>query len=161
MKTKLLSFLFILLSGITFSQVTTEPTIPTPNSEITITLDATGTGLENYTGTVYAHTGVTANGEQWQYVIGEWGENAQQPELTRDSSNPNIYTLEISPNVYEFYNAPTTDEITQLSFVFRSSDGSQQTSPDFFIDLYNEGPAVSSCWCRRSSSPQTRGTPAV
>lgn len=121
-----------------FSQVTTTPALPTANNEIIITLDATGTGLDGYTGDVYAHTGVTINSDKWQNVIESWGNNSTQPKLTRDSSNTNLYTLLITPSVYSFYGVATTKTITELDFVFRASDGSKQTA-DIFVPIYKEG----------------------
>ncbi|MCF6167954.1 alpha-amylase family glycosyl hydrolase [Lutibacter sp.] len=138
MKTKLIIFL-LLLPIFTFSQVTTNPTIPIVSGEITIIFDATGTGLDGYTGDVYAHTGVTVNGAQWQNVIGSWGDNTTQPQLTRDSSSPNLYTLLIAPDIFSFYGVSTSDTVTELSVVFRSSDGTKQTNPDIFITIYAEG----------------------
>ncbi|UOB18799.1 alpha-amylase family glycosyl hydrolase [Abyssalbus ytuae] len=135
MKKLLLSTLF-LLSVLAYGQVTTTPTIPTANDEITITFDATGTPLENYTGTIYAHTGATVNGADWQNVIGTWGNNTTQPELTNTSGS--IYEFTITPNIYTYYNINTTSTITQLSFVFRSSDGGTQTT-DIFVPIYDDG----------------------
>ncbi|SDY02924.1 Por secretion system C-terminal sorting domain-containing protein [Lutibacter oricola] len=136
---KAILFLSILFSfNHVFSQVTTVPTVPTATNEITITLNTTGTGLENYTGDIYAHTGVTYGGAQWQNVISDWGEN-DQPKLTQDTTNSNLYTLVITPNVYDFYGVATTETITELCFVFRSEDGSLQTSPNIFVKIYEEG----------------------
>ena len=136
---KLYTFLTLLISLSVFSQVSTVPSTPTANNQITITFNATGTGLEDYTGTIYAHTGITIDNATWENVIGEWGANNDQPQLTRSSTNPNSYTLEITPNVYSFYGAATTANITAMSFVFRSADGSLKNGSDIFIPLYEEG----------------------
>ena len=136
---KIVLFIFLSCTGFLFSQVNTVPTIPTANSEITVTFNATGTPLANYTGDVYAHTGITANGVRWQNVIGTWGTNTTQPKLTRSTSNANLYTLVITPTVYEFYGVATTVVITELNFVFRSSDGNTKNGPDIFIPIYAAG----------------------
>ena len=136
MKHKLL-LLLLIVPILAFAQVTTNPTIPTANNEVTITFDATGTPIENYTGDLYTHTGVTVNGTQWQNVIGEWGNNTTQPQLTRDGSNPNLYTLLITPDVTTFYGV-ATGTISELNFVFRASTGSPQ-SPDIFVPIFAEG----------------------
>ena len=139
MKLKLLISLF-LLPFFAFSQaVTTVPTIPTANSQITVTFNAVGTPLEGYTGDVYAHTGVTANGVKWSNVIGTWGTNTTQPKLTRSTTNANLYTLVITPTVYAFYNVATTVAITELNFVFRSSDGNTKNGPDIFVPIFAAG----------------------
>jgi len=141
MKKTVLLF-FLIISNITFSQVSTVPTIPTALNEITIKFDATGTDLEDYTGDIYAHTGVitsnSTNNKDWKYVIAGWTENISKAKLTRDKSNSNVYTLVISPNVTTFYGVPTTETITNLAFVFRSSDTNKQTV-DLFVKLYEEG----------------------
>jgi 1,4-alpha-glucan branching enzyme len=138
MKLKLL-ILFFLAPILSFAQITTNPTLPTANNEITITFDATGTELDGYTGDVYAHTGVTIDANKWQNVIGDWGSNSTQPQLTRDSSNSNLYTLVITPDVFTFYGVASTENITEIDLVVRSADGSQQSRPDYFIPLYQEG----------------------
>jgi 1,4-alpha-glucan branching enzyme len=130
---------------ISFSQiVTTTPTYPTQNDSIVVYFDATQTGaseLLNYTGTVYAHTGVTVDSagvktKNWQYVIGSWGQT-NQPMLTR--LGPNLYKLTIGfPR--KFYNVTNPlEKITQLDLVFRSSDASKQTRPDIFYSLFQSG----------------------
>ena len=135
---KTLLFFYLLIPAFFFAQVTTAPALPSANDEITVTLVTTGTGLDGYTGDVYAHTGVTVDGEQWQNVVGDtWGNNAGNPKMTK--INNITYELVISPDVYTFYGVATDKTISEMSFVFRSSDASRQTSPDTFISLYEDG----------------------
>lgn len=120
--------------------VVTVPAYPTQTDSITVYFDASQPGAEellNYTGIVYAHTGVNTNLGNWQHVIGDWGNNTNQPALTRDSSNH--YHLTIGyPR--EFYNVTDpAEQITALALVFRSSDATRQTRPDIFTDLYETG----------------------
>ncbi len=66
MKNLLYVFLFaITVYSVSFAQpVTIDPATPTQYDSIVVFFDATqpgGTGLLNYTGTVYAHTGVNTN----------------------------------------------------------------------------------------------------
>jgi len=136
MKQKLLYLLFF-LPFIVASQVTTSPAVPTANDAITVTLTTTGTGLDGYTGDIYAHTGVTVDGDQWQNVIGNWADNANNPKLTK--INTTTYELVITPDVYTFYGVATNKSITELDFVFRSSDASKQTKPDIFIEIFEAG----------------------
>jgi len=126
---------FNLISG---QVVTTVPVFPTENDNITIYFHAAkgDAGLKGYTGRVFAHTGVTINGKKWQNVVGpNWGDDANQPELTRSNSNPDLYTLVIG-NPHTFYkdstgNAiPASTEITELSFVFRSEGSNGPTGRD-------------------------------
>ena len=128
----------ILLGNILSGQiVTTDPAIPTADAAVTLTFNAGGTGLEGYTGDVYAHTGVTVNGNAWQNVIGSWGNNTTQPQLTNIGTD--LYEMIIEPTIRDYYNVSATGVISQICLVFRSADGSQQTSPDIFIEVYELG----------------------
>lgn len=138
LKKYFLALVLILSSFFIKAQVTTTPTLPTVSDAITITFDATGTELANYSGTVYAHTGVTLSGLKWQKVKGTWGNNATQPALTKISTN--IYQLSITPNVTSYYGI-TTGTVSELDFVFRSADGPKQypRGSDIFIPIYAAG----------------------
>ena len=134
-------FFVIITSTISFTQiVTTTPEYPTQNDSIVIFFDATQPGasaLLNYTGTVYAHTGVTSNLGQWQHVVGSWGNNSNQPALTR--INTNLYKLTIGyPRTFYSVTNPS-EKILKLSMVFRSADATKQTNPDILIDLFEPG----------------------
>jgi len=142
---KYFSLLLILyMAGFNYSQVTTTfPLYPTQNDSIVVHLDATQPGAQellNYTGTVYAHTGVNSNLGNWQHVIGSWGNNTTQPALTRLGAN--LYQLKIGyPRVFYSVTNPS-EKINSLALVFRSADGSKQTRPDIFVDLYEPGITV-------------------
>lgn len=121
---KIYSFLLLLISCSSFSQVSWQGGVtPEANQAGTILFDKTGTGLASYTGTIYAHTGVTLNGTPWQNVISNWG-NTNQPALTLVSGN--IYKLELTPTLQNFYSV-TTGAISKVNIVFRSATGAQQT----------------------------------
>lgn len=144
MKMYILRFLFVLLGFITFnvqSQVTTDPAIPTADEAVTIQLNTTGTGLDGYTGIIYAHTGVTVNGNKWQNVIGSWGNNTNQPQFTNTGTN--TYELVIQPSIREFYSVAAGDLISEICLVCRSADGTQQTSPDIFVEVFEIGINIS------------------
>ena len=145
MKSKLLILLSIIFGQFSYSQLITTTTLyPTENDSIVVYLDATQPGAEgllNYTGTVYVHTGVTNSTGIWQHVIGTWGVNTTQPALTRLGSN--LYKLIIGyPR--KFYGISNSSEhITALDFVFRSSDATKQTKPDIFYSLFPSGYTLS------------------
>ncbi len=142
---KYFSLIFIFfIAGFSYSQVTaTFPQYPTQNDSIVVYLDATQPGAQellNYSGTVYAHTGVNSNIGNWQHVIGSWGNNTTQPALIRLGAN--LYQLKIGyPRTFYSVTNPT-EKINSLAMVFRSADGSKQTRPDIFIDLYEPGITV-------------------
>ena len=119
-------FFFTLIINLSFAQVSWQGgSTPEANQTATILFDKTGTGLSAYGGTIYAHTGVTVNGNVWQNVLGSWGSNTTQPALTLVSGN--IYKLDLTPTIQDFYNNPT-GTISKINIVFRSADGTQQTS---------------------------------
>lgn len=127
----LLILLFISLQA-SSQVITSVPAFPTESSDITITFDASkGTaGLANFTGDVYAHTGVitttSTSDTNWRYVVAGWGEFIPKAKLTRSESNPNIYTLVIG-NPRTYYNlTDPAEKILKLAMVFRSGAG---TSP--------------------------------
>lgn len=134
----------VLIFSTAFSQiVVTIPEFAAENDSIVIKFDATQTGaaeLVNYTGTVYAHSGVTTNKGSWQHVIAPWQTNLPKAALTRLSAN--LYQLTIGyPREYYSVTDPA-EHITALDFVFRSSDGSKQTRPDIFVTLFTPGLSV-------------------
>lgn len=122
---KIYILLLLFISCNTFSQVSWQGGItPEANQAGTILFDKTGTGLASYTGTIYAHTGVTLNGTAWQNVISNWG-NTNQPALTLVSGN--IYKLDLTPTLQNFYSV-TSGTISKINIVFRSATGTQQTT---------------------------------
>lgn len=131
MKKIIYAFLF-LVSCIVQAQVTTTPSPFEATQSVTINFDKTGTPLASYTGTIYAHIGVTVNGTNWQYVKGAWGNNTTQPAMTLVSGN--VYKLDIAPDLYTYFGAPTTSSITKICVVFRNAAGTAQTS-DIFINV--------------------------
>jgi glycosidase len=140
-----------LLSITAFAQVTTNPALPNDTKAVTITFDAAqGTaGLKDYTGDVYAHTGVitdkSTSSTDWKYVVAGWTVNVPKAKLTRISAN--IYTLSISPDIRSFYGVPSGETIQQMAFVFRSADqtkeGKATGGKDILVNVYPEGLNVS------------------
>jgi hypothetical protein len=98
---------------------------PDATSSATILFDKTGTGLAAYTGTIYAHTGVTLNGTPWQNVKGSWANNTTQPAMTLVSGN--IYKLDLTPTILSFYGI-ASGTITKINIVFRNAAGNAQSA---------------------------------
>ncbi|HLF64955.1 MAG TPA: FG-GAP-like repeat-containing protein [Saprospiraceae bacterium] len=122
--------------------VWTVPAFPTKFDDVTVFFDASqGNGaLEGFQGSVFAHTGVisseSANGNDWQHVIGNWGTPDPRVLMTREEEN--IYSL--SYNITDFYNIPVPEEVYQMAFVFRNVNGSivgrDTDGSDIFTDVY-------------------------
>ncbi|NOY37804.1 MAG: T9SS type A sorting domain-containing protein [Chlorobi bacterium] len=132
--------------------VTTDPAVPVVDQPVTIYFDATqGTGgLKDYTGDVYAHTGVitdqSTSGSDWKYVKTSWGQNTPETKMTRISAN--LYKLDIGPSIREYYNVPSGEKITDMAFVFRSDfpysgtsyyEGKETGGLDIFVEVFEQG----------------------
>ena len=145
-----LSVLFLLITTSILSAqiITSEPTFPTENDSIIIYYDATegNQGLMGYAGNdVYAHTGVITNYSQsssdWKHTIATWTENKPQAQLTRVDTD--LYRLVIGfPRDY-YSMSDLNEEIFQLAFVFRNSNGSvtgrDVGGANIYYDLYEPG----------------------
>ena len=147
MKWSIITLLFLIFVCHTSDAqvVISNPTFPSSQDEITLTFDATlgNKGLQDFQGTVYAHTGLITDlsktGTDWKYVQGTWGtENA--PVMTKISDNK--YTLTIR-KIYEFYGVPETEKILQIAILFRDKTGEitgrNSDGSDIFINLYDDG----------------------
>lgn len=127
--------------------VTTLPSLVTENQQVTIVFDATkGTaGLTDYNGDVYAHTGVitdkSTSSSDWKYVLAAWTVNVDKAKMVRTA--PNRYTLQLTPDIRQFYGVPSGEKILKLAFVFRSSDGSKEGKDtggkDILVDVFDAG----------------------
>ena len=118
------------------------PEKPSINEPIVVTFNAlhSSGSLKGYAGDVYAHTGLMTIGkDDWQYQT-NWGNNDNKYKL--QSIGLNRWQFIIPNGIKEFYGVNDIDEVTQLNFVFRSTDGKQ--SEDIFIPIYPELCKVSS-----------------
>ncbi|WP_299253822.1 alpha-amylase family glycosyl hydrolase [uncultured Lacinutrix sp.] len=146
---KILSLVLFLSVLNTYAQISWQGgTAPEETDAATLLFDKTGTGLDSYTGTIYAHTGVTIDdGADWQNVIGSWGNNTTQPALTLVSGN--IYKLDLTSTIRDFYNYSNAGSITAINIVLRSADGSQQSTDlqiavgSFQVTMINPSPTNS------------------
>lgn len=132
------------------SQVTTKPAMPVASEGVTITFyaDQGTAGLKNYTGDIYAHTGVitskSTSDSDWKYVKAGWTENLPACKLTRVSTNE--YTLTITPSINEFYGVPSGEIVKKIALVFRSANGAKEGNAtggkDILASVYESGLSV-------------------
>jgi len=119
--------------------ITSIPALPDPNGSVEITFNAErGTaGLRGFIGDVYAHTGVITNRStgptDWRYVKTNWGQNTPETKLTRMGTDRWRLTI---PNIRAYYNVPQSEEILQLTFVFRSASSTQEGKETGGKDIY-------------------------
>jgi 1,4-alpha-glucan branching enzyme len=154
---KKLSLTILILNVFLFSHaqlITTDPALPVVTNAVTITFNAAlgSGGLAGYTGDVYAHTGVitqySTNGSDWKYVKTNWGVNTPDTKLTRIGTD--LYTLQVTPNIRDYYGVPADEKILQMAFVFRSGaqvngsylEGKTETFGDIYVDVYEAGLSV-------------------
>jgi glycosidase len=135
-------FLIVSSSGLS-QMITTDPAVVTTGKVIKIYYDSSKDPgeLHNYSGDLYAHTGVMIEGlSTWQHVIGAWGNNSAQPKLSKVGQNPYLYELVITPDIKAFYGVSASEKVLKIALVFRTqSDPYQQTRPDIFIDVFQTG----------------------
>jgi len=131
--------------------ITADPPFPTSTDQVIITFDATqgSGGLEGYTGTVYAHTGVitdqSTSGSDWKYVKADWGVNIPDCKMVKIGAD--LWQLTIAPSIRDYYGVPTNETIEKLAFVFRSEaevdgqwlEGKTETGGDIFYDVSTSG----------------------
>ena len=109
-KLLIIIFCFLGFSGLLTGQmITTDPAVPTTGKIIKIYYDSSKDAgdLHNFTGDLYAHTGVTLLDIPWQKVIGTWANNSTQPKLTYLGTYR--YELDITPDIKTFYSLSGTD----------------------------------------------------
>lgn len=105
-----------------------EPATAKQDEQITVYFNATrgNAGLKDYTGDVYAHTGIltseSKNTGDWKHAPGGWPVNEDKYKFTRSATDPNIYYWTVVPS--EFYNLDANEVITDLAFVMRNYAGS-------------------------------------
>ena len=124
--------------------VTTRPEFPTADDSVTIYFDATkGTqGLKDFTGDVYAHTGVITDQSSgdldWKYVVSDWGVNT--PKIKMKRVDTNRYALKVGSSIRAYYGVPQGEKIEKMAFVFRNSDGTKEAKAeggnDIFANVY-------------------------
>jgi 1,4-alpha-glucan branching enzyme len=127
---KKITLLFLLISSLGFAQFTSAPSPAIASGIVTLNFNKTGTPLSSYTGTIYAHIGLTVNGTRWQNVKGTWGNNPTQPALTLVSGT--TYKLDLTPDLYTYFGVPTSSSITEICVVLRNDAGNVQTADTFF-----------------------------
>ena len=151
-----------LLPGAARAQVVAaSPTFFTENTPVTLTFDATqGNGaLAGFTGNVYLWSGVVTNqsptNTTWRYTHGaNFGQADPSAQLTRASTNPNRYTITLTPR--SFYAVPAGETILRLGMIFKDAAGNtvgrSSTGGDIFVDVWQGQFAV------RITEPAVSGT---
>jgi hypothetical protein len=145
MRKKLYTILLALFSLNLSAQIlSSTPAFPTQTDQITIIYDATS-GNGDLTGfiPIYAHTGVissnSANANDWQHVIGNWG--TADPNVVMTPLGNNLHQIVITPQT--FYGLNVDETVSKLMFVFRNQQGTtvgrNADGSDIYLDIYPAG----------------------
>lgn len=125
--------------------ITPSSDFPTDTENFSIIFDTSAgdEGLKDVAESLYAHTGVTINGKDWQYST-DWNTPLGKHQLT--SLGNNKWKLEMPAGIRAFYSVPEEETIQRISFVLRNADGSAQCKnadgSDIFLNIYRPGLAV-------------------
>ena len=107
------------------------PSAPDADKDLTILFKAAKSSpLYGYTGDVYAHTGVVAEGT-WMHVPAEWGQNTPKCKMIKVEDN--VWRINYTPTLRQWFGSGET-AINTVGIVVRSSDGNKQTD-DFFVTV--------------------------
>ena len=116
----------------------TEPRVFTAEDEVTLTVDVSGTSLEGHAGSVFIWAwiaeGCSSDCDAPSNVDNPSGEVAEDAQMNRSESNPNIYTKTFVPQDF-FSKSPA--ELVRIGFKLKSaawSDG-KQTDNDAFLSV--------------------------
>lgn len=133
------------------AQVSTTPAVIEAGytGQVTITFDPSkgNGGMANAT-KCYAHTGLITSQSKstgdWKNTVSGW-RAANTPQLTKVGTKWEL----VIPNIYTFYNVPTTTEIVALAFVFHdgpggSKEGKTAAGSDILIFIGEE--TVADIW---------------
>lgn len=128
---------------ILIAQVTTIPAILQKGytGEVTIIFNPNegNKGMQGAT-QCYAHTGYN----NWQGAP-EWRSGLAKHKMTKNADGN--WELKLTPNMYEYYGATTSTDITRLCFVFNDGpngekEGKDASGQDIFVNLAEAGLAV-------------------
>lgn len=123
----LFNLLFLILTLSHAQIVSLDPGTAGPDDLATLIFDASeGNGELIGASKVYVHHGVITDsptGTDWQYVIGNWGQDDGIGEMTPVAGQPDKWQLELTPTLRSYFGVPSGEGIFRLALVFRSADG--------------------------------------
>ncbi len=138
----LFSFFALVTAVVVRAQVSCDPPFPTINDAPTIYYDASqGTGgLKDCNCDIYIHTGVITNLStgpgDWKHVNQQWGVIKPEWKLTKVSGN--LFSFKYPKAIKDYYGLTATETVKQMSYVFRTGDGSKEGKGAGGVDMYYE-----------------------
>ena len=122
------SSLFLISTTLPAQIVTLSPERATAEDSVVVIFDASK-GNAGLIGAekVYMHSGLVISGPdgtEWEFVIGNWGQDDGVGQMTQVTGNSNKWQLILAPSLREYQNAPEGTNYFRLAMVFRNADGS-------------------------------------
>ena len=92
--------------------------------------------FSGYDGKLYAHIGVV--NFEWEHVQADWDVNVEKC-LWQKTEVADVWKLPIEPTIRQWFGADDDEPLTRIGVVVRNADGTEQTKPDFFLTVKDEG----------------------
>ncbi len=135
---KKITFLILLFTIVSYSQVTISPNLNDLNQQITITVDANSiaTNCNGFStpSKVYIHSGVGDNSNAFGIqTIGNWGQDDGVGQMT--SNGDGTWSITFVPSTYYSLSAMEQANVTQMGMVFRNETGNQELKDNNCADF--------------------------
>lgn len=92
--------------------------------------------FSGYDDELYAHIGVV--NFEWEHVQAEWDVNIEKC-LWQKTEVADVWKLPIEPTIRQWFGVDDDEPLTKIGVVVRNADGTEQTKPDFFLSVKDEG----------------------
>ena len=92
--------------------------------------------FSGYDGKLYAHIGVV--NFEWEHVQADWDVNIEKC-LWQKTEVADVWKLPIEPTIRQWFGVDDDEPLTRIGVVVRNADGTEQTKPDFFLSVKDEG----------------------
>lgn len=92
--------------------------------------------FSGYDDELYAHIGVV--NFEWEHVQAEWDVNIEKC-LWQKTEVADVWKLPIEPTIRQWFGADDDEPLTKIGVVVRNAGGTEQTKPDFFLSVKDEG----------------------
>lgn len=139
---RILWLFMVLSSSVSAQQVTISPIFPKADQPLTLTVDVSGTGLNNYNGDVYIWTWIPGNPASPPTNVNPASNMSAALRATAKWTklNTNVYEFTFTPTA--FFGAPLSAFAgNQLGFLLKGNDWSNGKTADLFVNFF-EGFAV-------------------
>ena len=92
--------------------------------------------FSGYDDELYAHIGVV--NFEWEHVQADWDVNIEKC-LWQKTEVADVWKLPIEPTIRQWFGVDDDEPLTRIGVVVRNADGTEQTKPDFFLSVKDEG----------------------